>query len=169
MRDSIFSFQIVRVDLPAKSMQRKGMKMLWWQWIILGVILLGSEMVVDAEFYLVFIGAAAIAVGLVGLAPLAIPSWGQWLLFSVLAIVGMMSFRSYFHTKIRGNLPDMNAGLDGEQVTVLELIGPGEQGAVESRGTRWMAKNVGETPLEANSRARVESSSGVTLNVIAEN
>jgi membrane protein implicated in regulation of membrane protease activity len=63
----------------------------------------------------------------------------------------------------------MDTGLNGEQVTALELIAPGDQGAVESRGTRWVAKNVGESPLEPNSRARVESSSGVMLNVSAEN
>lgn len=143
--------------------------MIWWQWIMLGVILLGSEMIVDAEFYLVFLGAAAVLVGIIGLAPLTIPWWAQWLLFSAFAIIGMISFRSYFHTKLRGHFPDMETGLSGEQVTVLELIAPGGQGAVETRGTRWVAKNVGESPLEPNSHARVESSTGVTLNVIAEN
>jgi membrane protein implicated in regulation of membrane protease activity len=169
IRDSISSIQIVSVDLPAKSTHKKGRQMLWWQWIVLGVVLLGSEIIVDAEFYMVFLGAAALLVGIIGLAPLTIPWWGQWLLFSAFAIVGMTSFRSYFHSKIRGHLPDMDTGLNGEQVTALELIAPGDQGAVESRGTRWVAKNVGESPLEPNSRARVESSSGVMLNVSAEN
>ncbi len=143
--------------------------MLWWQWITIGVILLGAEMIVDAEFYLVFLGAAAVAVGLIGLSPLAIPWWGQWLLFSALSILVMTTFRSHLYKKIRGDLPDLEEGLDGEQVTVVELIAPGQQGPVDSRGTRWTAKNVGNTPLEPNSLARVENSEGVMLNIVAEN
>jgi len=38
----------------------------WWGWLVLGIGLLGVEMfVVDAQFYLVFIGVAAALVGLV--------------------------------------------------------------------------------------------------------
>ena len=40
--------------------------MSWWGWIIAGAILLGAELAyVNAQFYLVFIGSAAIVVGLV--------------------------------------------------------------------------------------------------------
>lgn len=141
--------------------------MLWWQWIIIGVILLGAEIIVDAGFYLVFLGAAAVAVGLIGLSPLAIPWWGQWLLFSGVSVLAMITFRSYLYTKIRGGVPDLAEGLDGEEVTVVEMIAPGQQGPVEARGTRWVARNIGKTPLEPNSLARVESSAGVMLNVIA--
>ena len=36
----------------------------WWAWIAVGAILLGSELAfVDAQFYLVFIGASAFVVG----------------------------------------------------------------------------------------------------------
>ncbi|TDJ16346.1 MAG: NfeD family protein, partial [Deltaproteobacteria bacterium] len=41
--------------------------MVWWQWIVLGVVLLGAEMMVDAEFYLVFLGVSALTVGLLDL------------------------------------------------------------------------------------------------------
>ncbi len=38
--------------------------MQWWAWIAVGAILLGSELaLVDAQFYLVFIGASALVVG----------------------------------------------------------------------------------------------------------
>ena len=52
----------------------------WWGWLILGIGLLGVEMfVVDAQFYLVFIGVAAALVGLLGLTGIALPQWAQWL------------------------------------------------------------------------------------------
>jgi membrane protein implicated in regulation of membrane protease activity len=37
--------------------------MIWWQWIVLGTFVLASEMFVDAEFYLVFLGISAVVVG----------------------------------------------------------------------------------------------------------
>ena len=41
----------------------------WWGWLIVGIGLLGVEMfVIDAQFYLVFLGASAAIVGLLGLA-----------------------------------------------------------------------------------------------------
>jgi membrane protein implicated in regulation of membrane protease activity len=42
--------------------------MQWWAWIAVGAILLGSELgFVDAQFYLVFVGAAALLVGVLDL------------------------------------------------------------------------------------------------------
>ncbi len=54
--------------------------MTWWGWIIAGAILLGAELTfVNAEFYLVFVGSAAIVAGVVtALTPVA--PWAQWAL-----------------------------------------------------------------------------------------
>ena len=43
----------------------------WWGWVIVGAIFLGAELTwVSAQFYLVFVGVAALCVGLVaGLFP----------------------------------------------------------------------------------------------------
>jgi membrane protein implicated in regulation of membrane protease activity len=74
----------------------------WWGWIIVGSILFGSElMLVDAAFYLVFIGAAAIVTGLVGMAGVGLELWMQWLLFSVLSVVAMLLFRDRLYKKLR--------------------------------------------------------------------
>ena len=46
----------------------------WWGWCILGVALLGVELLaVDAQFYLVFAGLAAVLVGLLGLVGVDLP------------------------------------------------------------------------------------------------
>ena len=47
----------------------RGAMMIWWQWFVLGALLLGAEIAIDAEFYLVFLGISAIVVGLIGLTP----------------------------------------------------------------------------------------------------
>lgn len=41
--------------------------MAWWTWCIVGMLLFGLELfAIDAQFYLVFAGVAAVVVGLVG-------------------------------------------------------------------------------------------------------
>ncbi len=60
----------------------------WWAWIAVGAILLGSELAfVDAQFYLVFVGASALVVGFLDLAGLLPAVWMQWLLFARLGRV----------------------------------------------------------------------------------
>jgi len=66
----------------------------WWSWMIGGAILLGAELgLVNAQFYLVFIGAAALAVGLASVAMPGLPASAQWALFAILATVSMLMFR----------------------------------------------------------------------------
>ena len=50
--------------------------MQWWAWIAVGAILLGSELTfVNAQFYLVFVGASALVVGILALAERHFLSW----------------------------------------------------------------------------------------------
>ena len=140
----------------------------WWQWIVLGIAILGAEAIVDTEFYLVFVGLAAIAVGLQDFAPFTLPPAGQWLLFSALAVSSIVLFRRRVYDAIRGNAPDLDEGVDGETAIASDEIGPGGYGHVELRGARWSARNDGVNPIPANGRARVECSEGLTLVVRPE-
>ena len=52
--------------------------MQWWAWIAIGAILLGSELtLVNAQFYLVFLGISALIVGVLQLAGLVTADWLQ--------------------------------------------------------------------------------------------
>ena len=74
----------------------------WWAWLVLGIGLLGAEMfVIDAQFYLVFIGLSAAVVGLLGLLGVDLPNWAQWLVFSALAVVAMFTFRRRLYEMVR--------------------------------------------------------------------
>ncbi len=76
----------------------------WWGWLVLGVALLGVEMfVVDAQFYLVFLGISSTLVGLLGLAGVALPVWLQWLVFAVLSVATMLAFRRRVYALVRGH------------------------------------------------------------------
>src|SRR5580658_1077177 len=91
----------------------------WWAWIAVGAILLGSELTfIDAQFYLVFVGASAIVVGLVQLAGLPLAPWLQWLIFAALAAASMLVFRRRIYERMRHNLPAIKGGPAGEIVTL---------------------------------------------------
>ena len=142
--------------------------MIWWQWCVLGALLLGAEIAIDAEFYLVFLGIFAITVGLIGLTPIDLPMWGQWVAFSVIAVAALWLFRSRIYNKIRGRTPDFKEGVAGEVAVMNELIAPGDIGSATLRGAVWQARNIGNEPLTAGSRAIVEETNGLVISVREE-
>ena len=143
-----------------------GAQMSWWGWIIAGAILLGAELAfVSAQFYLVFIGGAAIAVGMITVATPALPPWSQWAIFAVLALVSMVAFRSRVYQKLRGHAPQVHAGAPppGGEVTVPTSLAPGESCQAEHRGSYWTVCNDSDTPIPSGARARIASVRGLTL------
>ena len=141
----------------------------WWAWIAVGAILLGSELAfVDAQFYLVFVGASAFVVGTLQLAGLGLAEWLQWLIFAVMAATSMLTFRRRIYEKMRRNLPAMKGGPAGETVTLAVALPPGETCRLEFRGGSWTAINGGHTLINAGSRARIERVDGLTLVVHGE-
>jgi len=144
--------------------------MAWWAWLVLGIGLLGVEMfVIDAQFYLVFIGLSAALVGLVGLAGVELPVWAQWLVFSVLALVAMLTFRRRLYEMTRGRLGVVDERLTvGDRVAVASRLEPGQSGRVEYRGSNWTARNIGDVAIEAGREAVIAEVDGLTLKLKAE-
>ena len=127
----------------------------WWGWVLVGTLLLAAELfVVEADFYLVFLGFAAVVVGLLDVAGLGGPIWLEWLLFAVIALGSTVLFRQRIYEKLR---PPGGAGLatrwSARRRVVRDAIAPGGHGHAELRGAVWQAKNVGAAPL-ARRRAR---------------
>jgi len=144
--------------------------MQWWAWIAVGAILLGSELTfVNAQFYLVFVGASALVVGILALAGAATADWLQWLIFAALAVTSLLTFRGRVYERMRRTLPVMRSGPAGEIVTLPLELPPGETCRLEYRGSSWSAINAGDSVIAAGSRARVERVDGLTLVVRGEN
>ncbi len=142
--------------------------MQWWAWIAVGAVLLGSELAfVDAQFYLVFVGSAALLVGFLNLAGIVPPDWAQWALFAVLAGGSMVAFRRRIYERMRRNLPHLRGGPAGELVVLTEPLKPGDTCRIEFRGSSWNAINGGQAAIAAGARARIERVDGLTLVVIA--
>jgi inner membrane protein len=143
--------------------------MQWWAWITIGAILLGSELsFVNAQFYLVFVGAAALAVGLAQIAGVHMVDWLQWAAFIVLSLVLLAGFRARVYERMRPRLPDVKCGPAGETVVLPATLPPGESCRLEFRGSSWSAVNGGESVITAGSRARIERVDGLTLVVLKE-
>jgi membrane protein implicated in regulation of membrane protease activity len=123
--------------------------MQWWGWMVIGALLLATEMfVVDAQFYLVFLGVAAAVVGLAGLIGLALPEWLQWLAFAFLSVMAMMGFRQRIYQKFRRAPGRMDEPLrTGGRVTLSTRLEPGESTRVDYRGSTWTARNIDREAL----------------------
>lgn len=138
----------------------------WWGWITIGALLLAAEMAfVDAEFYLVFLGVAALVVGLVELGGADAPVWLQWLLFALLAVTSLVLFRKRLYRSIRGPTRDVPENVEDEIAIALESIQPGARGQVELRGSRWTAHNDGDAAIERGAQMRVLRAEGIVLRV----
>ncbi|MDG2155292.1 MAG: NfeD family protein [Gammaproteobacteria bacterium] len=140
----------------------------WWGWIILGAVLLGSElMVVDAAFYLVFLGIAAAITGLTVLFGIVMEPWLQWLMFGSLSLITMMTFRGRVYDKIRGNVADYAEGPVGQVLRLESDLAAGAQCRQEFRGSTWMVINRSTADISAGTEVRISEVSG--LNLIVHN
>ena len=139
--------------------------MVWWNWLLLGLVLLAVEMTTPGGFYIFFFGLAALIVGaLAGLEWLN-TAWLQWLLFSILSLISLFLFRNSLLVWMKAHEPvgqDVDS-MVGETAVVIEELPAGAVGKVELRGTTWNARNAGQTVLTKGHRARVERVDGLTL------
>jgi len=139
----------------------------WWGWIIFGVFLLGSElMFVDAAFYLVFIGLAAIITGMTGLLELNLELWVQWLLFAGLSLAAMVLFRKQLYEKIRGgSAAGYESGPAGEAIKLEQDLNPGDSCRISYRGTTWSVLNDGAESMSSGEKVRIHAVDGLTLKI----
>jgi inner membrane protein len=130
--------------------------MLWWHWLVLGLILVALEMAASGGFYVIFFGIAAIAIGALRLFDAAGPPWVQFLLFSIVSVGSLLLFRSPIMRWLELDKPGVDVdSLVGETATPLEDIAPGAVGRAELRGTVWTARNASNLAVIRGQRCTV--------------
>lgn len=141
--------------------------MQWWAWIVGGAILLGAELLlVDAQFYLVFIGGAALLVGLLGVAGLDLAPWLQWLAFILIALAALLGLRRRIYRRLRGGMPVVeSSGIIGQTVQVPVDLAAGAQCRLEFRGSTWDAVNADTGIIAAGTTARIDRVEGLILHL----
>ena len=143
--------------------------MTWWSWMILGALLLGTEMfAIDAQFYLVFLGISAALVGLAGLFGVVVPEWAQWAAFAVLALGVCFTVRRSLYEKLRSGAKGFSQNMAGQRVTVASDIAPGREARLQHRGSDWTARNVGDVEIKDGSKAEIVDVDGLTLHIRAD-
>lgn len=132
-----------------------------WFWLSLGLILGVAEMVAPG-FFLMWLGLAALIVGLLDYAfPIAIPF--QVALFAVLSVLTVFAGKKFLNDNpIATDDPKLNdrgARLTGEVVTVVEAITDG-QGRVKVGDTEWNARGA---DAGVGAKVRVTGADGAVL------
>jgi membrane protein implicated in regulation of membrane protease activity len=147
--------------------------MLWWYWSILGLTLIGLEILTLGglgNFYFLFFGMAALIVSGLSWSGLIEVAWLQWFLFAIFGIISFVVLKNPLQGK--GNTGTENDiqvdSMVGEIATVLETLAPQASGKVEHRGSTWNARNAGTVPLEKNTHAKIVRVDGLTLWIQAE-
>ena len=139
--------------------------MSWWMWAVMGLALLGGEMLTPGGFYFLFFGVSGLVVAALVALGWGGPAWFQWFLFSVVSVICLVPLRSRLVRWVSGGLetaPRVDA-LVGETALLLEDIASGEIGKAELRGSSWNARNAGARPLRKGERVRVTRVEGLTL------
>ncbi len=145
------------------------MEILWWHWLVLGLVLVVAESAAAGGFYIIFFGIGAILVGIMAGLGVAGPPWLQFLLFGVISAAGLMLFRNSLLQKFQ---PDPQAPkidtLVGEVAIATEDFAPGGVGRVELRGSAWAARNEAGVAVSRGARCHVTRVDGLTLYVVPE-
>jgi membrane protein implicated in regulation of membrane protease activity len=132
--------------------------------MIFGALMLGAELLgVDAAFYLVFLGVAALVTGFVSLSGAGLEPWAEWLIFSALALIAMVVFRQRFYEKFRGVARDYPEGPSADFITLESTLQPGETGRQQFHGSEWTVHNQGDTTLEKGNRVKIMRAESLTL------
>jgi inner membrane protein len=137
-----------------------------WLWLIGGVVLLIAE-VIAPGFFLVFIGAAAIATGLFTLLfdLGTVPQLALFALYALLAV--MIGRRFYANAASAGSsmhLNDPTRRLVGKVVTVVAAVDD-HSGRVRVGDSEWSARG---GPAAVGERVRITGVDGNCLKVEAE-
>lgn len=142
--------------------------MVWWAWLVLGIVLMAIEISNPGDFYFLFFGISATLVGFFALLGLGEPAWVQWLFFSLLSVVGVFVLRKPLVERARGapGVVDVDVVL-GQTAVAAGTIAPGGKGKVRLRGSEWEARNLGEEALPNGAVCIVESVDGLLLGVRA--
>ena len=140
----------------------------WWIWILLGLVLLLTELVTPGGFYFIFFGTGAVVVGVLAGLQIAGPIWFQVILFLIFSLVSLALFRrKLLKLTVAGTIPDVDS-LIGSTAVVSDEIAINGIGKVEMRGSSWSARNISDQPLRRGERAKVARVEGLTLFVQPE-
>src|SRR5687768_13411579 len=144
------------------------MNLLWWHWMVLGIVLVLLELAVPA-FFLVWFGVGALIVGLIVLVFPALSFASQIIVWSACSLAFIWLWFRVFKPNMHKTRAGMSRGaLVGEIGLVTRDIRPFEKGQIRFQkpilgDDLWEA--LAEVEIRAGERVRVLDVEGNTLKV----
>jgi inner membrane protein len=144
--------------------------MIWWYWILLGLLLAAIELATPGGFFFIFFAVSALLVGLLELVHVLEADAMQWGLFSLLSIACLAVFRKPLLERMNRGSGNREAvdSLVGELATATAPMAAGQHGRAELRGASWTVRNVDERPIDLGERCRVVAVRGLELDIRSE-
>lgn len=143
------------------------MNILWWHWLVLGLVLIGLELVVPS-FTIVWFGLGAVLVGVfTALLPgFTLPA--QILTWTVVSALLTFAWFRFFKQKSRTVSGTAKDGVIGETGLVVRGAGPYEKGRVRFQlpllgSDEWPC--MADEPLQVGDRVRVMDLEGHVMKV----
>ena len=143
--------------------------MIWWYWILLGLVLAAIELATPGGFFFAFFAVSALIVGLLELVGLLESDPIQWAFFPAIAVACLAFFRRPMLAWMNRSEPkEAVDSLVGEMAIPTLPIPAGEHGRAELRGAQWNVRNVDTRELAAGERCRVVAVRGLELDIRSE-
>ncbi len=135
-------------------------------WAVVGIILIGAEMLLPG-FIIIFFGLGALLTAVLALLPPIAAAPGlQAILFAASSLISLAFLRRHFSKALKGTIfdPDKDGieELSGETAEVVEAIRPEAPGRARWRGTTWKAVSYTET-IDPGARVIILGKEGMTL------
>ena len=139
------------------------MEILYWHWWVLGLGLLVAEMLLPTGFFLIWVGAAALLVGV--LAWIVPMSWeAEMVLFGVLSVASFLAWRRFRPVNLDSDQPALNRrghSYVGRTFTLATPIVNGV-GKLHVDDSQW---RISGADAEAGAQVKVVAVDGATLKV----
>ena len=137
-------------------------QMVYWHWLVLGVLLIGAEML-DGSGHLIWLGISALVVGLIHWFVPGMPWVVQILLFAAISIASIYGWKTYRKANPEpDNFPTLNkrgTNYIGRIVTLTGAIVDGE-GKVNVSDTIWKVRG---PDLVKGTKVKITAVEGTSL------
>ena len=140
--------------------------MAWWIWTLVGFFFLALEFV-STTMHSAFFAAGAFLVAILVASHVGGPLWAQILTFTVFSLATLLVIRPLVVQKLKLSQTRVVDTMIGERAIAMQDIAAAGFGKVEMRGSSWIARNVGDTPLVRGQHSIVEKIEGLVLHVRA--
>ena len=141
--------------------------MYWWIWAIIGCLLMGLELLIPSDFFILFFGLSGVVTGVLTNFEVLQTIEIQLLFLITFSVFLLLCYRILYKNKRRVSQEsltlDKKVSLYDEVVIVESKILPGETGRGSARGTTWNLRNIGDVVFQAGDKVRVVRTEGITL------